>query len=69
MKTKKWWIYTACLYIPALLIIGYRYTNSSVFLDLSLVVLVIGIGIISYKESKDTNQKSKKTLSKENNTN
>lgn len=59
MRTKKWWIYTACLYIPALLIIGYRYTNSSVFLDLSLVVLVIGIAIVSYKEFKGSNQKRK----------
>lgn len=60
MRTKKWWIYTACLYIPALLIIGYRYTNSSVFLDLSLVVLVIGIAIVSYKEFKGSNQKKEK---------
>mgnify|MGYP007033179083 CR=1 FL=1 len=63
MRTKKWWIYTACLYIPALLIIGYRYTNSSVFLDLSLVVLVIGIAIVSYKEFTGSNQKKEKHFS------
>lgn len=52
MRTKKWWIYTACIYIPALFVIGYQYTEVDALIDLSLLASVIGIAIVSYQELK-----------------
>lgn len=62
MKSKKGWVYTAFLYIPALLILTYRYMDIPLLLDISLVVLVFGIGVISYKEMKDGKTNKDKIL-------
>lgn len=63
MGTKKGRLYTLCIFIPVLLVIGYRYTGYSLFLDASMTASAIGMCVVAYKESPSSNKgdKSKNT--------
>lgn len=64
MNTKRSWIHTACIYIPALVIIGYKYTNIDFLIDISLMLSVFGIAVVGVMESK--NKKEEKNSSETN---